>query len=159
MQNISLWKKAWTHSKAEIEKQEEARALDEWQQPVQRLDESVEGVDSYRDRQVSHRRTRPERRQPSLNRRNTRRVDTSEEDWPANPEQEMRRFFLWRWFSKLLPEGYGTYVATGVWILINIFAAAGYDVPGFDIVQGNEGAGINLGVAIAFLRRALKGLV
>ena len=151
----NIWRSSWTASKAELEKQAEARALDRWQQPVQRLDESVE-TEAFDELPHAKQYERPQRNRPR-NRSHPRWDDEQydEEPWPPSPEAKMQRFFLWRWLSKFIPKGYGTYAAVAAWIVINIFAALGYQIPGFDVIEGNEGAGINLGLALAYLRRAL----
>lgn len=145
MPKNNVWREAWRQPDAEAEKRAEAEAFDAWQ--AQRLDESRDDPEPE-PRVYRHRRARvsePDYADDDLN----------EEPWPPSPEAKMRQFFLWRWLSKFVPKGYGTYAAVAAWIVINILAAAGYQIPGFDVVEGNEGAGINLGLAIAYLRRAL----
>jgi hypothetical protein len=154
------WSNAWQRTQADREKEAEATEFDAWRESVPRLDESVDAEESYEqphprryERSVSAQTYRSKNR--SHPRWDEGEEDYNDEPWAPSPEAEMRRFFLWRWLSKFIPAGYGTYAAVAAWIVINIFAALGYQIPGFDVIEGNEGAGINLGLALAYLRRAL----
>lgn len=148
MQSNRLWQSSWQRSPTEAEKCEEEADFEAWR--AQRLDESRDD-DPAPERSVSHRRPRRVEPEPVEYEEYT----APDESWPPSPETKMKRFFMWRWLSKFIPKGYGTYAAVAAWIVINVLAAAGYPIPGFDVVEGNEGAGINLGLAIAYLRRAM----
>lgn len=76
--------------------------------------------------------------------------------WYENKAKEdLNKSMLWRLANNFIPKGYGTYIAVGVWMLVNMAGALGLDVPGFDAINGNEGAAMVGGAILAYLRRAM----